>query len=110
LLGTINEYIDFGDKTFKYSHCKAFFWLDERLARSTKTNPQFSLCCLGGKIRLPQPLSTPHVLDELLDPAFGEASKKFRTNIHAYNSMFAFTSMGANITQSIVDLGPMFLR
>jgi hypothetical protein len=110
LLGTINEYIDFGDKTFKYSHCKAFFWLDERLARSTKTNPQFSLYCLGGKIRLPRPLSTPHVLDELLDLVFGEASKKFRTNIHAYNSMFAFTSMGANITQSIVDLGPMFLR
>jgi hypothetical protein len=80
---------------------QAFFGLDEKLSRSIKTNPQFSLCCLGGKIRLPRPLSTPHVLDELLDPAFGEASKKFRTNIRAYNSMFAFTSMGANIDHSV---------
>ncbi|XP_061968321.1 uncharacterized protein LOC133691732 [Populus nigra] len=43
----------------------------------------------------------PYVLDELLDLAFGEASKKFRTNIRAYNSMFAFTSIGANIDHSV---------
>jgi len=88
----------------------ALFWLEERLACSAKTNPQFSLCCLGGKIRLPWPHSTPYILDELLDPTYSEPSKKFRSNILAYKSMFAFTSMGTNIGHSVNPLGHMSSR
>jgi hypothetical protein len=46
---------------------------------------------------------TPPILDFLLDPSNGSASKKFRDNIRAYNSMFAFTSMGAKIDTSVND-------
>uniref|UniRef100_A0A6N2NHP5 Uncharacterized protein n=1 Tax=Salix viminalis TaxID=40686 RepID=A0A6N2NHP5_SALVM len=45
-------YIDFGDKTFKCCHCMALFWVNERLAQSSQRHPRFSLCCLGGKIKL----------------------------------------------------------
>uniref|UniRef100_A0A6N2KNL2 Helitron helicase-like domain-containing protein n=1 Tax=Salix viminalis TaxID=40686 RepID=A0A6N2KNL2_SALVM len=95
--GTLLEYIDFGDKTFKCCHCKALFWLNERLTQSTQSNPRFYLCCLSGKSKLPQPLPTPQLLDNLLNNIFGQKCKKFRANIRAYNSMFAFTSMGATL-------------
>ena len=74
-----------------------FFWLSKHLAHSTQSNPRFSLCCLSGKIKLPQPLLTPHLLDDLPNNIFGQKSKRFRANIRAYNSMFACISMGANV-------------
>uniref|UniRef100_A0A6N2KT28 Helitron helicase-like domain-containing protein n=1 Tax=Salix viminalis TaxID=40686 RepID=A0A6N2KT28_SALVM len=96
-----HEYIDFGNKTFNCCHCNALFWLNERLAHSSQSNPKFSLCYLSGKIKLPRPPTTPHPLDDLLNSIYGQKSNMFRRNIHAYNSMFAFTSMGANIDQSV---------
>ncbi|KAJ6987449.1 hypothetical protein NC653_020644 [Populus alba x Populus x berolinensis] len=95
------EYIDFGDKTYKCNHCNALFWLQERLARSAKTNPCFTLCCNNGKVVLPAPQETPNYLDNLLNPNNGSSSKKFRREIRAYNSMFAFTSMGAVVDHSV---------
>uniref|UniRef100_A0A6N2LW76 Uncharacterized protein n=1 Tax=Salix viminalis TaxID=40686 RepID=A0A6N2LW76_SALVM len=65
--GTLHEYIDFGNKTFNW------------------------------KIKLSRQLPTPQLLDDLLNNIFGQKSKKFRANIRAYNSMFAFTSMGVNV-------------
>ncbi|KAI9383363.1 hypothetical protein POPTR_013G071501v4 [Populus trichocarpa] len=82
-------------------HCDTFFWFQERLARSTKTNSCFTLCCNNGKVVLPAPQETPNYLDNLLNPTSGSSSKKFRREIHAYNSMFAFTSMGAAIDHSV---------
>ena len=102
-LGETCEYVDFGDKTFTCRHCNALFWLQERLARSSKKNPSFSLCCLNGRVSLPAMQPTPPILDFLLDPSNASASKKFRDNIRAYNSMFAFTSMGAKIDTSVND-------
>ncbi|KAJ6946875.1 hypothetical protein NC651_001539 [Populus alba x Populus x berolinensis] len=99
--GYLIEYIDFGDKTYKCNHCNTLFWLQERLARSAKTNPCFTLCCNNGKVVLPAPQETPNYLDNLLNPHNGSSSKKFRREIHAYNSMFAFTSMGAVVDHSV---------
>ena len=79
----------------------ALFWVSERLASSSQRNPRFYLCCLGGKINLPRPPPTPHPFDDLLNNVLGQKSKMFRRSIRAYNSMFAFTSMGANIDQSV---------
>uniref|UniRef100_A0A6N2NFB7 ATP-dependent DNA helicase n=1 Tax=Salix viminalis TaxID=40686 RepID=A0A6N2NFB7_SALVM len=79
----------------------ALFWVNERLAQSSQRHPRFSLCCLGGKIKLPRPPPTPHPLDDLLNSLLGQKSKMFRKCIRAYNSMFAFTSMGVNIDQSV---------
>ncbi|KAJ6861605.1 ATP-dependent DNA helicase [Populus alba x Populus x berolinensis] len=99
--GYLIEYIDFGDKSYKCNHCNALFWLQERLARSAKTNPCFTLCCNNGKVVLPAPQETPNYLDNLLNPNNGSSSKKFRREIRAYNSMFAFTSMGAVVDHSV---------
>jgi hypothetical protein len=99
--GYLIEYIDFRDKTYKCRHCDAFFWFQEHLARSTKTNPCFTLCCNNGKVVLPAPQETPNYLDNLLNPTNGSSSKKFRREIRAYNSMFAFTSMGAASDHSV---------
>ena len=77
------------------------FWLNKRLTHSTQSNPRFSLCCLDGKIKLWRPLPAPHLLDDTFNNIFDQKSKKFRTNIRAYNSTFAFTSMGANVDQLV---------
>ncbi|KAJ6957546.1 hypothetical protein NC653_039492 [Populus alba x Populus x berolinensis] len=109
VIGETCEYVDFGDKTFTCRHCNAFFWLQERLARSSKKNPSFSLCCLNGRVSLPTVQPTPPILDFLLDPSNGSALKKFRDNIRAYNSMFAFTSMGAKIDTSVNDQPALYV-
>uniref|UniRef100_A0A6N2LI38 Uncharacterized protein n=1 Tax=Salix viminalis TaxID=40686 RepID=A0A6N2LI38_SALVM len=73
----------------------------ERLARSGKKNPSFTSCCANGKIKLPAAPNTPQFLDDLLNPDKGSLSIKFRHNICAYNSMFAFTLMGAQIDNTV---------
>lgn len=59
-------------------------------------NPIFSLCCSEGCVELPSIERPPSPLWELLN----DKTKKgvnFRSNIRAYNTALAFTSMGANI-------------
>jgi hypothetical protein len=99
--GTLVKPLDFGDKSWKCHHCNALFWHAERLARSSKKNPSFTSCCANGKIQLPTAPNTPQFLDDLLNPDKGSLSIKFRHNIRAYNSMFAFTSMGAQIDHTV---------
>ena len=65
--------------------------------------PKFTLCCKNGKIKLPLPKQIPHVLDKLLDYYGGPEIKYYRKNIRKFNSMFAFTSFGANIDSSTSD-------
>lgn len=48
-----------------------------------------------------QPLS--EFLRELLSHEGGPRSSKFQENIRAYNSIFAFTSMGANVNNNVND-------
>lgn len=81
--------------------CGAFFWYEERLNKNYNAKtPQYSLCCLSGKIELPRVRSPPKVLDDLI---FGHdiKSKHFLENIRSYNSMFSFTSMGGKIDSSL---------
>ncbi|PNT11530.2 hypothetical protein POPTR_011G042150v4 [Populus trichocarpa] len=66
-----------------------------------RKNPSFTSCCANGKIQLPTAPNTPQFLDDLLNPDKGSLSIKFRHNIRAYNSMFAFTSMGAQIDHTV---------
>lgn len=91
-----------GDKNYRCIYCDALFWFKESIAKKSKNNePLFTLCCQEGKIRLPITKPTPVFLENLLDPSKGQSSLLFRENIRAYNSMFAFTSMGAKIDHSI---------
>jgi hypothetical protein len=41
-------------------------WIKERLAKSSNSNPQFSLCCKNGKVLLPNLLATSQELEVLL--------------------------------------------
>jgi len=74
------------------------------LAKSSYNNPQFSLCCENGKVLLPSLLVTPQELKGLLTSKDASAVK-FRDQIRMYNSMLAFTSLGAKVDE-LVTRGP----
>ncbi|CAL9026294.1 unnamed protein product [Prunus brigantina] len=98
----MEQYVDFGDKNYKCIYCGALFWFKESIKKTNVANePLFTLCCQQGKIKLPISKPTPPFLENLLDPDKGPKSLLFRENIRAYNSMFAFTSMGAKVDHSI---------
>jgi hypothetical protein len=69
-------------------------WYDERVNKRRDTpNPEFSMCCMQGRIeiapfkRLPRPLYDLYYKND-------KRSKYFLENIRSFNSMFAFTSLG----------------
>ncbi|KAK9903793.1 hypothetical protein M0R45_000903 [Rubus argutus] len=99
-----NEYLDIGDMIHVCSDCNALFWLSESKKNASKRNPPIhTKCCREGRIKLQAPHATPPFLEKMLDPNNGRQSILFKENIRAYNSMFAFTSIGAKIDQSIND-------
>nr|XP_028952599.1 uncharacterized protein LOC103405083 [Malus domestica] len=108
----VQKYVDLGDKKYKCIYCGALFWTKESLKQKSKNNePLYSLCCQQGKVKLPRPMLTPHFLENLLDPTKGQTSLLFRENIRAYNSMFAFTSMGAKVDHTVNNqLGPYIFK
>ncbi|KAH9536339.1 hypothetical protein CY35_17G102200 [Sphagnum magellanicum] len=79
-------------------------WIKERSANSTNNNPQFSLCCENGKVLLPNLPATPQELEVLLTSK-ERSAVKFRDEICMYNSVLAFTSLGAKVDDSVTG-GP----
>jgi hypothetical protein len=79
-------------------------WIKERSAKSKNNNPQFFFCCEDGKVLLPNLLATPQKLEVLLTSKESSAVK-FRYQIPMYNSMLAFTSLGAKVDESVTG-GP----
>ncbi|XP_073266985.1 uncharacterized protein [Populus alba] len=73
---------------------------DNPSSSNTPSAPQHTQG-VGTLVVLPAPQETPSYLDNLLNPNNGSSSKKFRREIRAYNSMFAFTSMGAVVDNSV---------
>lgn len=84
-------------------HCGAITWYQERAEKSKSSScPDFSLCCMKGKITLPYLEDPPELLHNLLtnnDPR----SSHFVDNIRSYNSMFAFTSIGGKVDGTFND-------
>lgn len=82
--------------------CGALHWLDERVQKtgSTSIRPLFSICCGDGSVQLPAPAPAPDLLEQLFTALTPEA-KAFRENIRQYNSALAFTSLGAQIDDSV---------
>ena len=80
--------------------CKALHWMDERLVKSSKTNPVFGMCCTSGKIKLPK-LEDPPV--EILNLLQGQdhIAKQFREHIRQYNNALAMTSLGCKVDDSV---------
>ncbi|GKB89354.1 hypothetical protein Tco_0961626 [Tanacetum coccineum] len=94
--GTSYTYTDFGDCDRRCRYCGASFWYAERLkGHSHNQGPKYHLCCGGGRIHM-QPQCEP---PEYIKSLFG--NKHFMENIRAYNQMFAMTSFGAKIDESI---------
>ena len=94
----------YGPPAHECQHCGAQFWYQERVKRSHPGDAaaiRFHLCCRGGKVSLPLQKDPPSFLDGLLSPDRGVLSKHFIKSIRTYNSMFAFTSLGAKIDTGV---------
>nr|XP_011470726.1 PREDICTED: uncharacterized protein LOC101313170 isoform X1 [Fragaria vesca subsp. vesca] len=96
-------YVDFGDMTNVCVDCDALFWLPESKHVPRDARPIYTGCCQEGRIRLPSVKPTPDFLEYLLDPNNGIECVNFRKNIRGYNTMFAFTSIGANVDTTVND-------
>jgi hypothetical protein len=101
---------DCGEMDTICGFCSAKMWIKERSANSTNNNPQFSLCCEKGKVLLPNLPATPQEL-EVLYTSKEKSAVKFRHEIRMYNSVLAFTSLGAKVDDSVTrGPGPYSFR
>jgi hypothetical protein len=61
----------------------------------------YNLCCRSNKISIEQYKRPPAPLADLLRFDGDARSKRFLRQIRSYNSLFAFTSMGASLDKAI---------
>ena len=76
-------------------YCKAFFWCDERIARSSRLHLEYNKCCNRGQVHLPTHDDYPEYIKHLF------SDTHFMEHIRAYNQMFAMTSLGAEVDKSV---------
>ncbi|PWA55261.1 hypothetical protein CTI12_AA398520 [Artemisia annua] len=90
-------YEDLGDCTERCRYCNAAFWRGERLAgRSYSAHvSHYHLCCGNGKVFMEPEQDPPEYIKQLLEDA------AFMEHIRAYNQMFAMTSFGATIDNTV---------
>jgi hypothetical protein len=90
-----------GQPNLHYNYCNAAFWYGERIG-ALRENPRitYNNCCRGGKVSIPPYKLRPEPLASFND---NTSSKRFMRNIRQYNCLFAFTSMGAHIDNSLND-------
>ncbi|KAF8972076.1 hypothetical protein BDZ97DRAFT_1913321 [Flammula alnicola] len=100
---------DLGRMNVECPFCRALHWLDERVASTSSSRPEFESCCQRGKIILPNLTVPPTALYNLF-VADTIQGKEFRKNITQYNAALAFTSMGVDVDRSIVGRGPPVFR
>ena len=93
--GAPDTYIHIGRCDQVCRHCKALFWSAERAANTSRTSPQYHKCCNKGEVRLELPPEYPPYIRQLF------TDRHFLENIRAYNQMFAMTSLGAQVDNSI---------
>ncbi|XP_062085732.1 uncharacterized protein LOC133791836 [Humulus lupulus] len=103
---------NFGIPSYTCQYCGAILWYEERTKKTQKvSDPKFTFCCMEGRVHIPLLKEAPPLLKFLLGPNSGQKEFKFRKNIRAYNSMFAFTSMGGRVDTSInQSAGPYIFR
>ena len=93
--------MDFGDLILQCNYCGDFVWYEERSEKTrSSANPQFSICCMKGKIQLLL-LQRPLELLFNLMHGFDTRSSHFLQYIRQYNNMFSFTSIGGKIDTSM---------
>jgi hypothetical protein len=100
---TVDAYPDrsyYGGPMHECPYCGAVFWFQEHVKSASVVTQQkivYNLCCKGGKINLKPYKKPPKVLAELLRFDGDAQSKRFLRQIRSCNSLFTFTSLGANI-------------
>ena len=82
--------------------CRALHWLGEhvQMSGSAIMHLLFGMCCLDGKIHLPQPPPPPNLLKRLFMASMLEA-RQFHEHIRQYNVALSFTFLGAQVDGSI---------
>jgi len=105
------DYFDVGEPRYICKDCKAIMWYEERTDKNRNTStPEFSMCCMQGRIEIAPFASIPQSLHDLYFKN-DRKSKFFLENIRSFNSMFAFTSIGAKIdrTKNNGNAPPVFV-
>ncbi|GKA86644.1 DNA helicase [Tanacetum coccineum] len=94
--GHMPSYIDLGDCDQQCQHCGCLFWYSERIrTKNYGRRVEYHLCCRGGKIYMPPTPDPPVFIQQLL------TNSHFIEHIRAYNQMFALTSFGAKVDDSV---------
>lgn len=94
----------YGGPIYVCGKCSALFWYHERCKDSAASRydlPVCNVCCHSGKVSLPIFPDWPYPLNELMCFNGDATSEEFMRMIRQYNSMFCFTSLGADIDNSI---------
>ncbi|ONM11519.1 putative replication protein [Zea mays] len=94
----------YGGPSDECPHCGAVFWFQERVKSVSAVVQRrlvYNLCCRGGKIVL-EPYKCPLApLCDLLRFDGDSRARRFLRQIRSYNSLFAFTSLGAVVDRLI---------
>jgi hypothetical protein len=92
------------EMTTMCGQCGALHFLEECAASSSRTNPEFTLCCAQAKVTLPPLAPPPEPLRRFLTSNETDA-KDFHQRIRSYNNVLAFTSVGADLDTSVTQPG-----
>ncbi|GJW95984.1 DNA helicase [Tanacetum coccineum] len=91
-----SSYMDLGNCDQHCRHCGSLFWYNERLKGAEYTRQaEYHLCCGGGQIYMQLSPDPPDFIKQLL------TNNHFMEHIRAYNQMFAMTSFGAKVDDSV---------
>ncbi|KAK9056547.1 hypothetical protein SSX86_023909 [Deinandra increscens subsp. villosa] len=94
----VDDYVDLGYCDQVCEFCCAYFWYAERLTSTASSKrPEYSICCRGGAVKIKYPINPSEGVRALFQ------DHSFIENVRAYNSMFAMTSFGAEIDNSVND-------
>nr|GEW84697.1 helitron helicase-like domain-containing protein [Tanacetum cinerariifolium] len=94
--GRTPSYIDLGDCDQQCRHCGCLFWYNERIRNNNcGRRVEYHLCCEGGKIYMRPTPDLPVFIQQFL------TNSHFMEHIRAYNQMFAMTSFGAKVDDTV---------
>jgi hypothetical protein len=100
---------DLGLMDKQCTHCQAWHWKAEKLAKP-RNSLIFGLCCQRGTIVLPSPKCPPRELWELFTGVHA-LSENFLKNIRAVNAALAFTSFAATrVSEQPAGRGPLIFK
>ncbi|KAN0085441.1 hypothetical protein V8E54_001908, partial [Elaphomyces granulatus] len=86
------EYNDLGRMNVACRKCHAQHWINERIGTSSRTNPEFNICCRDGAVNLPPNRDPPPQMRTMWDSNQAYAVQ-FREHSRRYNNALAFTSV-----------------